>query len=562
MQSSNFELYSGSNARSARDTIQQFEQVRGFFVQVFGAAPGKQTPVRLVAFASGKEYEPYRLNEFASAYYLGGEDRDYIVMSHGGADIFPIAVHEYVHLLVKHEGLRLPPWLNEGLAEVYSTLHPAGDKIVVGTLIPGRHRALLTEKWVPLNVILTVDHSSPYYNEKNKAGSLYNEGWALTHMLSLSAEYRPGFPDLMRAISGGEDSAAALQRVYRRAVGEIDKDLQAYLRGTSFRALIVPAKLEKQTGELAPEPVPEFDRRLLLTDLLSMPGKQAARRTELESLVRLDPKRPEPYRGLGYLEWRAGRAEEAVHQFGKAFECGDRSPKMLWDYGRLLEGGHDDQAIAVLAALLTADPSRLDVRYELAQAQVRNRQGKEALATMAPIRTINPADAERYFRIAVYAHLYAGDRRTAEATAKRFLEVAKTDSDRASAAMLLRMSSSGTPPAPQTGIVREGEKPVLRRAPPAATAADAPAAARRQSVTGRFLELQCGNKQARMVIESAGTRKTFLIADPGAIAIAAGAAGPVDLACGPQKTPPMVAVDFDPPDNRPGIDGIVRALTF
>ena len=111
LRSSNFELYSSSNLRSARDTIREFEQVRGFFLQAFGGPPAKPVPVRLVAFGSTKEYEPYRLNEFAIAYYHQTPDRDYIVMSRGGVDTFPIAVHEYVHLLIRHSGLTLPPWL-------------------------------------------------------------------------------------------------------------------------------------------------------------------------------------------------------------------------------------------------------------------------------------------------------------------------------------------------------------------------------------------------------------------------------------------------------------------
>ncbi|MGA2590578.1 MAG: hypothetical protein ABSH32_11720 [Bryobacteraceae bacterium] len=127
-----------------------------YFDRNYDEALRQAMPVRLVVFGSQKEYEPYRINEFATAYYHQIADRDYIVMSHGGADTFPIAVHEYVHLLVRHFGLKLPPWLNEGLAELYSTLKPMGGKILVGDLIPGRQRALLQDRWVLLAVIFTI----------------------------------------------------------------------------------------------------------------------------------------------------------------------------------------------------------------------------------------------------------------------------------------------------------------------------------------------------------------------------------------------------------------------
>src|SRR5438046_874231 len=83
-----------------------------------------------------------------------------------------------------HAGLKFPTWLNEGLADLYSTLRMQGDKALVGDLIPGRLQSLSTEKWVPLSVILSAGQDSPYYNEKSKAGSFYSESWALVHMLS------------------------------------------------------------------------------------------------------------------------------------------------------------------------------------------------------------------------------------------------------------------------------------------------------------------------------------------------------------------------------------------
>ena len=52
-------------------------------------------------------------------------------------------------------------------------------------------QALSRENWVPLAVIVAADRNSSYYNEKDKAGSLYNEGWALAHMLQLSRPYSP-----------------------------------------------------------------------------------------------------------------------------------------------------------------------------------------------------------------------------------------------------------------------------------------------------------------------------------------------------------------------------------
>lgn len=156
MKSDHFEMYTTASEGDARSTLRYFEQVHGFFVQLLGEEKGKQLPVSIVAFNSDKEFAPYRPNEFAAAYYHPGAERDFIVMGHAGSEQDQLAVHEYVHLLAKHGNLDLPVWLNEGIAEVYSTLKSSGsDKILIGTPPVGRVESLRQDKWVPLGTILS-----------------------------------------------------------------------------------------------------------------------------------------------------------------------------------------------------------------------------------------------------------------------------------------------------------------------------------------------------------------------------------------------------------------------
>src|SRR5579862_914751 len=81
LKSANFEMYTSASERDARETLKYFEQVRSFFQQGMGNIPGKELPVRIVAFNSKKEYEPYRFNNFATAYYHPTATTDDIVLS-------------------------------------------------------------------------------------------------------------------------------------------------------------------------------------------------------------------------------------------------------------------------------------------------------------------------------------------------------------------------------------------------------------------------------------------------------------------------------------------------
>ena len=352
MPSADFEIYSSAGEGDTRRALQNFERVRDFFEQsMHSSGQKKREPVRVIIFGSKKEYAVYSPNDFAAAYYVPIAGRDYIVLGSASDDVFPIAIHEYVHLVAQNLGLKLPPWLNEGMAEVYSTLRPSGDKVIVGAPIPGRMQALFREKWAPLSVIVGSDRNSPYYNEKNKAGSLYNEGWALTHMLELNAQYSPHFSEMMAEIQKGTPSQKAIEVAFGKPLETVEKDLQAYVRGNTFMAAIFGVKLH--SGEkVAAEPAAMFDVKLALLDLANRPGKEAEARERLHALMTDDPKRPEPHVALGYLAVRAGEREEAQQSFERAVGLGSRNPQMLWDYGRMAGQANPPQAMRALTLLL------------------------------------------------------------------------------------------------------------------------------------------------------------------------------------------------------------------
>jgi len=536
LKSANFEMYTTASERDARATLKYFEQVRSFFQQGMGNIPGKPLPVRIVAFNSRKEYEPYRLNSFTSAFYHSTPSTDEIVLSETGPDVFSVAVHEYVHLVVKHMGLKLPPWLGEGMAELYSTLKPMGDRVLVGTLIDGRHQALLRDKWVPLEVIVKADYSSPYYNEKDQAGGLYNEGWALTHMLVLTNEYRPGFSKFLDLVAAGTSTEEALHKVYGKTIQQVDKELRAYLQGTHFQGAYFAQKLEKASEGITVETASAFDVKLVLADLANRPGKETETRKALEQLSAEDPKRAEPFAALAYLSWREREIDEAVKNFRKAFELGDREPVLLWDYGRMLRGRDQTEAIRVLSDLMAQEPTRSDVRMELAAEQLTAKQPGEALNTLKPVAKVSPEEAPRLFGIMAHAQLDLRQWDAAKESAEKLEKAARTDEDKLQADRILKFldaRAGGT--AEPAGLQRPG--PVSDR----------------KSIPGLFVLLDCSGKSPKVVMETAEGKKVFLIDDPNKVLGATD-----EFVCGPQKEL-RIRVDYIPA-NQAGVDGLVRGI--
>ena len=134
--------------------------------------------------------------------------------------------------------------------------------------------------------------------------------------------------------------------------------------------------------------------------------------------------------------------DAAAKHFGAAFDLGERSPRMLWDYGRLAESSDPGKSAQALAELLKLQPNRLEVRLELASAQLRANAAKDALETLAPVKKVTPKDAPRLLTLIAHANLETGNRATAGIAAKQLKQVATDSEDRDRADQILRYIES------------------------------------------------------------------------------------------------------------------------
>src|SRR5262249_55583867 len=117
-----------------------------------------------------------------AGYYERGQDRDFIVLqAHSPGNLTHVVYHELTHSFVSRSLQVRAAWLNEGLAEYFSTADIHDDAIYLGELSPERLQVLKNGKLLPLAELLAVDDESPYYNESDKANVFYSEAWAFVH---------------------------------------------------------------------------------------------------------------------------------------------------------------------------------------------------------------------------------------------------------------------------------------------------------------------------------------------------------------------------------------------
>jgi tetratricopeptide (TPR) repeat protein len=403
MASANFEIYTSSNEREARQTLQTFGQVRDFFMRMKSSGLTTRLPVTIVGFRNPGEYKPYRMSESAAAYFVGDEQRDYIVMSDLGLEHTPVAIHEYMHLLIRHSGLKAPLWLNEGLAELYSTLKPFGGEILLGSVPRGRAYELQASNWLPLPTLFAATHSSREYTSKEHAGIFYAQSWLIAHMLFLGDGYRNEFGEFLLDVSASESTAASLAKVYGKSVEEVSRDAARYYQSSTLRGVRFKTRFQKmETGQS--RPATELESGLVLAKLLWFTGHKQEAMSEMERLATAHKGSYELEEALGYREWQEGNIDGAVRRLGAAVDRGARAWKTHWDYARLLAGSgkEPERFLAAVRRAVELNPELVDAHIMLGQELFRRGRPAEALIALRKIKTLDPERASPVLGLMAY----------------------------------------------------------------------------------------------------------------------------------------------------------------
>jgi Flp pilus assembly protein TadD len=518
--------------------------------------------VRIVAFRNEKEYRPYAPNEAATAFYATDLDHDFIVMSEIGADRYPAAVHEYVHLIIRHAGLTLPLWANEGLANVFSTLRPMGKKVVFGDPIPGYLMEARSQPLLDLGTLITVGHESRDYNERTRAGIFYSESWALMHMLYVSPEYRPKISVFLKVLADGGGTEAALREAWGKSLVDVQKDLHAYIQGDNFHSLVASIQLDKQAEAPEVRPMSAWDANLVLAEIQSSTPRGAdAARKMLEQLTAEQPRRPEPPAVLAELELREGHGDQAVRLFAKAAELGSTDPEMYFRYAMLLwnhSGARDEALVKALQKAVELRPDYPEARMRLGFALMDHGDYKQALVELKQVKIVKPEDAFPYFHALAFSSQIVGDEKDARAALELAKKWAKEPSDKVAAEQLSQAINAATPASSAT---ESQNVPEPATAQTGTVEAVTPASGLLR-MEGTLDTIECNGQSARLAIVSNGATVWFMVDNPASVRMTNTGEGAVDFTCGKQ-TGRRVAIEYqDRPNGETKTIGVVRGIDF
>ena len=557
VRSEHFEVYSQADESAARSILLGFEQLRAFFLGQTALNPGRSQPVRVIVFGSEKEYEPYWLSATSDAYSVSADGRDYIVMAFPNASHFTIGAHEYAHLILHTGREGTPAWLDEGLAEFYSTIRLGERSTEIGGDLPARSQVLQRRTWMPLAELVSLTVGSPVRQNRTGAEMFYAESWALTDMLLRSPDYAPRFQQLLSALSSGEPSLEALTRLYVKSAAAITRDLESWIRGRREAAMQLPAvRLEGIRINVSTVSIGEW--RLLIAGVMLAAGDLDRAEALYKESDRDAPQSAEVAAALGTLALRRGDVETARVLWKQAIELGVSDASLCYRYALLAEqaGAAATEIRPALERALALQPSFDDARYMLALLEKGSGNHAAAVSNLRAMKTVSPGRAYAYWIAMADALIELGARDEAQAAARQAEEHASNPTDRAHAAQLAYVAETDL--AVQFARDENGRaQMVTTRAPHQAanwnpfieTGDDL------RRVQGTLREIDCSGEATRFVIQSSTGLLKLTIADPSRVQMRH---APPEFVCGPQE-PNKVTVEYAASSVG---DGIVRGIEF
>jgi tetratricopeptide (TPR) repeat protein len=332
VRTNNLFVIGNTDAESLRQVAAWLEFFHGAFARLgTRSAINSSVPTTVVVFRDEASFLPFKpLYQGKPAnlagYFQPGDDLNYIAISlnPNERDPYGTAFHEYVHLNMRDNFPSVPLWLNEGLAEFYSSMQFAGGEAMVGGPIPAYIQLLRGKEMLPLKTLFSVGSNSPHYNEQDQSGIFYGESWILVHYLMQGAggRHRNQFKRFLELVSRGDNAERTFEEVFGMTLATAEQELRDYVRRGEIVAqrVAIGESAADYTSYTAMQrsSLSEGEANYYLGDLLLHINRQNDAERYFLQAISLEPDYAPPYAALGLLRVRQRRYAEARKYLQKA----------------------------------------------------------------------------------------------------------------------------------------------------------------------------------------------------------------------------------------------------
>lgn len=371
-----FTVVSAASPHSAELWATQLEHFRVAIGQVFPAHPERLRPVTLVIFGDEKTFAKYRpLYHGKDAPNIGG----YFVATPAicaGALVTTISpsetrqriFHEATHWYQSTRDNPMPVWIEEGMAELFSTFLTDDKYFMVGNTLQADVE-FLREVGIPgIEQLQRTSREKIDYNEIERAGRFYAGSWLFVHWL-MYGEHSPGPASIARYLEL-LGTAPSLEQAFTAAFGAdyagVDAQLKAYLAAGKYKLRAFPLQLDALVPIEPPRPATAAEVEVAL-GAAALGGRDAKTALpHLERATTLDPRLVSGWELLGAVRLAAGEVPAARAAYDQAAKLGSRLSVVWMERARLRLAADFPSGLDLAATnTATAAPYAADYRQAI-----------------------------------------------------------------------------------------------------------------------------------------------------------------------------------------------------
>ena len=330
--SPNFTIISSAPAERTREIATLLETVAGALRQVHPRFDARFTDTTVFVFSRRRDSQPYfdlllnQKNAGASGAFVAQADGTAAIIVDAGRALATdrTVKHELMHNILAASGTRLPLWLEEGIAEYFSTTQIRGHHVIVGRPIMPHQTLLRSRGTLPMSAVMEA-----------KSGSavtahilFYPQVWAMVDWMMRANRSR--FYDFVADVERGTTSEEAFRKLYSIDPAAVARTLRTVFARPNASATL---QIDRQAVAVSIEPLSLPDALFELASFLSRIHRtrddaEAHLRTALE----LDGSHARTMAGYGTLRAYQRRWDDAERFFSAAMtlDPGDRVVRLAY----------------------------------------------------------------------------------------------------------------------------------------------------------------------------------------------------------------------------------------
>ncbi len=424
LSTTHFLLFSDAGETVTRGIADDLEDLQATLAGYAGDDTDSPLPTYVYIFRDHARFAPFNLlyegrPAASSGYFTAADEASYIAIdADSTSDARAIVYHEYFHRFAAHHLPGLPLWFEEGLSQLAQSFRRSGANVQMGLPDAAHLRRLDTTPLIPLHELFRVDHQSALYNEPASKPMFYAESWALVHYLLVGDDQRRDRARRFIALLiAGTPQEEALATAFATHPGELQEELERYIKGRVLRSLELPAPPRPEAeGVILPMSRAEVMYRL--GDLLAhQPGREEEAAAHFRAALEARPTHAPTLAALARLAERQARWKEAAHWYERAAAAAPTDADIQYRLGTFLRhrGSDMQRAIQVLERSTELAPASGPAWTELTLAYLAvDREDERALQAAATAHRLLP-DREDVTRSLLRLYLRMGRRQDAVA---------------------------------------------------------------------------------------------------------------------------------------------------